>query len=42
VQLSTAHLQQGRLVLDVDGKTVEFAPLDQDELDDAVIAADEA
>lgn len=32
---------QGRLVLDADGETVKFVPLDQDELD-AVIAADEA
>jgi hypothetical protein len=32
---------QGRLVLDADGETVKFIPLDQDELD-AVIAADEA
>jgi hypothetical protein len=32
---------QGRLVLAADGKTVEFQPVSQDELD-AVIAADEA
>ena len=32
---------QGHLILAADGKTVEFVPLDQDELD-AVIAADEA
>ncbi len=31
---------QGRLVLGEDGKTVEFVPLDQEELE-AVIAADE-
>jgi hypothetical protein len=32
---------RGRLVLDEDGETVKFVPLDQEELDD-VIAADEA
>lgn len=32
---------RGRLVLDADGETVKFEPLDQDDLD-AVIATDEA